>query len=233
MAPRIAIVEDDGDIRYLLEHLLTREGYEVVSAADGPAGVELVRDGAIDLLILDLMLPGYSGTEILKRVRHDGASRPKVILLTARKDEVDRVLGFELGADDYVTKPFSTRELLLRVQAVLRRGSAEAPASSPGEGVLRAGPITLDPSTHSVTVDGKPLSLTLTEFRLLADLVQARGRVRSRENLLSELWGYDVEVLSRTVDTHIRRLREKLGSAAPWLVTVRGVGYRVLDPSKQ
>jgi two-component system phosphate regulon response regulator PhoB len=152
-----------------------------------------------------------------------------VILLTARREEIDRVLAFELGADDYVTKPFSPREIVLRVRAVLRRGSS-VPAPGGGAEVIRVGPLELDPENYVVRVEGTPLTLTVTEFRLLQDLLNARGRVRTRERLLADVWGYDSEVLSRTVDTHVRRLRDKLGGAADWLETVRGVGYRIRQP---
>lgn len=225
MAPNILVVEDDADIRFLLEHLLTKEGYRVEAAGDGPTGLERIQASRPDLVVLDLMLPGQSGFEILRRAREIAApTPPRFLLLTAKKDEVDRVLGFELGADDYVTKPFSTRELVLRIQAILRRGAVEGD-------VLRAGPIELDLENHVAQVEGRSIHLTLTEFRLLADLVRARGRVRSREALLSELWGYDSDVLSRTVDTHVRRLRDKLGPASGWLGTVRGIGYRIQDPA--
>jgi len=229
MAAKILVVEDDADIRYLLEHLLRKEGHAVDAAPDGTAGLERIRAGRPDLVVLDLMLPGFSGFEVMRRVRADTSlPQPRFLLLTAKKDEVDRVLGFELGADDYVTKPFSTRELTLRVQAILRRGPDDAPAADR----LRLGPIELDLDNHVAQVDDRPIHLTLTEFRLLADLMRARGRVRSREALLSELWGYDSDVLSRTVDTHVRRLRDKLGPAADWIGTVRGVGYRIQDPSE-
>jgi two-component system phosphate regulon response regulator PhoB len=153
-----------------------------------------------------------------------------VILLTARREEIDRVLGLELGADDYVTKPFSSRELVLRIRGLLKRGEVRPDPAAP---TVRAGPIEIVPADYRALVDGKPLVLTVTEFRLLEDLVRARGRIRTREILLSEVWGYDSEVLSRTVDTHVRRLRTKLGQAAEWLVTVRGVGYKIQDPAQE
>ena len=232
---RILVVEDDADIATMLEHHLTQERYEVTLAKNGEAAIEALRDTSPDLVLLDLMLPDMSGFEVLKELRRVGpAPESGVIILTARKDEVDRILGFELGADDFVLKPFSPRELLLRIRVVLRRrGRSARPAPSPERtGSLRAGPIEISPDQHQAWADGKPLDLTLTEFRLLTEIVRAGGRVRSRESLLSEVWGYDAEVMSRTVDTHIRRLRGKLGGSAPWLATVRGIGYRIQDPGK-
>jgi two-component system phosphate regulon response regulator PhoB len=228
MAGKILVVDDERDIVEALHHVLTREGFTVVAAYDGREALEAIGRERPDLILLDVMLPERSGVEVLKALRGDGASRAlPVILLTARKDEIDRVLGFELGADDYVTKPFSPREIVLRVKAVLKRGTS----GSGDEGrTLRWGPIEVDLDNHRAAVAGRPLGLTITEFRLLADLVKARGRVRTREALLSEVWGYDAEVMSRTVDTHMRRLRNKLGNASPWLGTVRGIGYRVQDP---
>ncbi|ANM29959.1 ArsR family transcriptional regulator [Acidobacteria bacterium Mor1] len=223
----LLVVEDEQDILTLLEHLLQTEGFDVLTATCGEQAVEILDQTRPDLVLLDLMLPGLSGLEILKRVKAMEGAPPRVILLTARVEEVDRVLGFELGADDYVTKPFSPRELVLRVRSQLKRDQVTSQSPS---GPRRIGPIEIDDDYHSVRVHGQQVELTLTEFKLLADLVRARGRVRTREALLSELWGYDAEVMSRTVDTHIRRLRRKLGPAASWLTTVRGVGYRFLDP---
>lgn len=229
MAETILIVDDEADIVDLLGHVFRREGFRVLSAGDGRAAVDLCRSARPSLVLLDLMLPEMSGLEVLKALRsHEGTGSIPVILLTARKEEVDRLLGFELGADDYVTKPFSPREVVLRARAVLKR---VAPAPAGAASVLRLGPIEVDLENHRVEVEQRTVHLTVTEFRLLVDLVQAKGRVRTRQALLSEVWGYDSEVLSRTVDTHIRRLRDKLGSAASWLSTVRGVGYRLQDPS--
>ena len=229
MAERVLVVEDEADIQNLLAHVFRREGFDVVTAEDGQDALAKVRSERPDLVLLDLMLPRVPGIEVLKKVKSEAETRGlPVILLTARGEEIDRVLGFELGADDYVTKPFSPREVVLRARAVLRRAKLEENSQA---SVLRFGPISLDLDDHRVSVSGVPLDLTITEFRLLADLVKARGRVRSREVLLREVWGYDSEVLSRTVDTHMRRLRSKLGPAAERLGTVRGVGYRVHDPS--
>jgi two-component system phosphate regulon response regulator PhoB len=223
----LLVVEDEPDIGSLLEYLLGREGFTVSVARTGEEALcELERERP-DLVVLDLMLPDVSGLEILQRIRRELSSQQTyVLVLSARKDEADRVRGFELGADDYMIKPFSPRELVLRIRKALGRPEAEA-ARPAG---LAAGPIAIDPDKHEVRVSGEVVPLTLTEFRLLADLVRNAGRVRTRESLMTEVWGYDSQAMSRTVDTHIRRLRSKLGTAAPWLDTVRGVGYRVRRP---
>ncbi len=227
----LLIVEDEADIADLLRRVFSKEGFEVGVARDGRAALESLRGDPPELVVLDWMLPELSGIEVLKELRADPATRMvPVIMLTARNEEIDRILGLELGADDYVTKPFSPRELVLRIRGLLKRGQKRA---DPREGALRMGPIEIQASDHRAVVSGKPLSLTLTEFRLLEDLVRARGRVRTRETLLSEVWGYDADVHSRTVDTHVRRLRSKLREASDWLVTVRGVGYRLQDPEEQ
>ncbi len=231
MLPNILVVDDERDIVELLQHVLAKEGFRVGTAYDGREALDRVRDERPDLILLDVMLPELSGMEILKQLRSREDTRTiPVVLLTARQDEIDRVVGFELGADDYVTKPFSPREIVLRAKAILKRAANSHEAPTEGQ-ILRYGPIEVDLDQHRALVSEQPLVLTITEFRLLADLVKARGRVRSREALLAEVWGYDSEVLSRTVDTHMRRLRNKLGSAASWLGTVRGVGYRVQDPT--
>ena len=230
MAETVLVVEDEPDIAELLQYVLTQEGFRVELAPDGRTALESARRLHPSLVVLDLMLPEVTGMEVLKALKGQPETKAaRVILLTAKKDELDRVLGFELGADDYVTKPFSPRELVLRAKAVLKRGTEPEHLDAAR---IRSGPIEVDLENHVASIQGKTLRLTLTEFRLLADLVRARGRVRSREALLAEVWGYDSEVLSRTVDTHVRRLRHKLGPAASaWLVTVRGVGYRVQEPT--
>ena len=231
MTQSLLVVEDENDIADLLGKVFTKEGFKVGVARDGLIALEMLRSDPPDLVVLDWMLPELSGIEVLKEMRARPESRMiPVIMLTARREEIDRVLGLELGADDYVTKPFSARELVLRIRGLLKRG--EKPVD-PKEGALRLGPIEIHAADHRAVVGGKVLSLTLTEFRLLEDLVRARGRVRTRETLLSQVWGYDSEVLSRTVDTHVRRLRSKLRDAADWLVTVRGVGYRIQDPTHE
>jgi len=229
--PSVLVVEDEIDIAELLRRACAKEGWEVGVAASGTAALEAVRRNAPDLVVLDWMLPELSGIDVLKEMRLRPETRMvPVIMVTARREEIDRVLGLELGADDYVIKPFSTRELILRIRALLKRGERQV---DPNEGALRLGPIEIYAADHRAMVLGKPVVLTLTEFRLLEDLVRARGRVRTRETLLSEVWGYRSDVLSRTVDTHVRRLRAKLEEAADWLVTVRGVGYRIQDPAEE
>jgi two-component system phosphate regulon response regulator PhoB len=225
------VIEDEPDVGEVLEHVLTRERFQVTLVRHGEEAFRACKQELPDLILLDLSLPDMDGLEILKMLkRSDETADIRVIIVTARETEVDRILGLELGADDYVSKPFSTRELVLRVRAVLDRGS---PAPARAE-VTRvgAGPIEVDMERHEASVMGHPIDLTLTEFRLLSELIRAQGRVRSRESLLESVWGYASDVMSRTVDTHVRRLRNKLGTAAPWLGTVRGVGYRIEDPER-
>lgn len=224
MPDRILVVEDEKDLAQVLEYNLRQAGFDPFVAYDGAAGLRMARDVRPSLVLLDLMLPDVNGVEICKRLKADAATASlPVVMLTARAEENDRVTGLEAGADDYVTKPFSVREVMLRVRAVLRRAATRETAARPAEvhGVLE-----LDRGAHRVRVDGSEVELTATEFRLLADLVDAAGRVRTRDALLDRVWGYAPEVVSRTVDTHVRRLREKLGAAGPYVVTVRGVGYR-------
>ena len=227
MASRVLVVEDEPDIRDLLAFHLERGGYQVTRAATGPEALRQLRAAPPDLVILDLMLPEMDGLEVCRRLRAEPATAAlPVIMLTAKGDEVDRVVGLELGADDYVVKPFSPKEMLARVRAVLRR------ARPPLSGVpLAVGGITLDGGTHQATVSGRPLALTPKEFDLLRALLEARGRVLSREFLLDRVWGYARadEIESRTVDVHVRRLRAKLGPEGERILTVKNVGYR-LDP---
>jgi two-component system, OmpR family, phosphate regulon response regulator PhoB len=227
MASRVLIVEDEPDIRDLLAFHLEREGYQVTRATTGGEALRQVRAAPPDLVILDLLLPEMDGLEVCRRLRADaGTAGLPVIMLTAKGDEVDRVVGLEIGADDYIVKPFSPKELLARVRAVLRR--ARGPASS---APLAVGGIVLDGATHHATVAGQPLVLTPKEFDLLRALLEARGRVLSREFLLDRVWGYARagEIESRTVDVHVRRLRAKLGAEGERILTVKNVGYR-LDP---
>ena len=220
---KILVVEDDKDIVRLLKYNLEKEGYRVVAAGDGEAGLAALRKERPELLILDVMVPKLDGFELLKLVRRE--SRAPVLMLTARKEEVDRVLGLELGADDYVVKPFGERELLARVKALLRRaGPAEAAAA-----ILRAGGIELDVERYEVRARGKDVSLTSKEFEFLKILLQAGGRVLTRDQILEKVWGYDrsMEIDTRTVDQHVARLREKLGSDAARVSTVKNVGYRI------
>jgi two-component system phosphate regulon response regulator PhoB len=227
MAPRILVVEDEPDIVEVLRYNLGREDFVVDVATRGDEALEVVRRQPPDLVVLDLMLPGLDGLEVLRTLRRDQATRSlPVLLLTARGEEIDRVVGLELGADDYVTKPFSPREVTLRIRAILRRG--EEPEEAAADRIER-GDVILDLGAHRVLVAGKPVSLTATEFRLLKILMQRRDRVQTREQLLTEAWGYSEEVDSRTVDTHVRRLRRKLGDAADRIETVVGVGYRFRD----
>jgi len=223
---RCLVVEDDALVRrFFAQALADIPDLAVDVAVDGREGLALVRGTRPDLVLLDLMLPDLSGTEVCKAVRADSSlAHVRIIMLTARSEEVDRIVGFELGADDYVTKPFSVRELVLRVGAVLRRGAE--PSVSPE---LRLGPLVLDAERHRVTVDGKEVALTALEFRLLHTLLQRQGRVQTRERLLEDVWGMRGDITTRTVDTHVKRLREKLGEAGKLIETVRGVGYRIVE----
>lgn len=220
---RILVIEDDRDLQGVLEYNLRQAGHEVLSALGGREGLRLARDRRPDLILLDLMLPDVPGTEVCKAVKADGGMRGiPVLMLTARGEEVDRVVGFEIGADDYVVKPFSVRELLLRVQAILRRAGPEPPAAP----VVEFGRLRIDTAAHRAWVDGKEIALTLLEFRLLVTLWERRDRVQSRARLLDDVWGLAADLETRTVDTHVQRLREKLGPVRDYVETVRGVGYR-------
>jgi phosphate regulon transcriptional regulator PhoB len=224
MAQRVLIVEDEPDIRDLLVFHLEGEGYQVTACRSGAEALRVARAGPPDLVLLDLMLPEMDGLEVCRRLRQDPATQGlPIVMLTARGDEVDRVLGLELGADDYVVKPFSPRELVARIRAVLRRARPEA-----GHAPLVVGRIVIDAAAHRVTVDGAAVSLTRKEFDLLRALAEAQGRVLSREHLLDHVWGYSAagEIESRTVDVHVRRLRQKLGAEGQRIGTVTGVGYR-------
>jgi two-component system phosphate regulon response regulator PhoB len=233
-APRVLVVEDEPDIAALVAYQLTREGYRVETAGTGPAALLAVARDVPDLIVLDRMLPGLSGDEVLKRLRREPATAGlPVLMLTAKREQDDRIEGLELGADDYMTKPFSPRELVLRAQAILRRVH-ESGRSADGGRVLRAGPLRVDLGAHHVTLDGEEVSLTPTEFRLLQALLERRGRTQSRRQLLEKAWDVEAEVSerlhTRTVDMHVRRLRGKLGAVGEWLETVRGFGYRLKVP---
>lgn len=222
---KILIVEDERALRDVVAYNLQRAGYETLEAGSASEGLALVRDARPELVVLDLMLPDLSGTEVCRIIRSDPElAKTRVLMLTARGEEGDRILGFEVGADDYVTKPFSVRELTLRVAALLRRGGAEAPSAE-----LRMGPILLDVERHRVTVQGDEVILTALEFRLLHTLMKRQGRVQTRERLLEDVWGMHGDITTRTVDTHVKRLREKLGPASRLVETVRGVGYRIVE----
>jgi two-component system phosphate regulon response regulator PhoB len=224
---RILVVEDEPDIQEVLEYNLKRDGHDVTLTSTAKEGLRLARDRRPDLVLLDLMLPDGSGTDLCKTLRQDTTMRGvRVMMLTAKGEEIDRVLGFELGADDYIVKPFSVRELLLRVQSVLRRGGAE---DSGGGEMLQFGMLRVDRAAHRVWVDGHEVELTALEFKLLLTLHDRRNRVQTRDALLSDVWKIDADVTTRTVDTHVKRLREKLGNAGIYIQTVRGVGYRFAE----
>ena len=222
--PRVLVVDDEPDILNLLEYNLKRSGFQVLLAKDGPEAIEAVKAHRPDLVLLDIMLPDMEGTEVLRSLKsfESTASIP-VIMLTAKGEELDKIVGFELGAEDYITKPFSPRELILRVKAVLKR-AAEKP--EPGDKSVSYKELSIDFSRHRVTVSGNSVELSSTEFNLLSELMQAKGRVLTRDNILDRAWGHDCFVIPRTVDTHVRRLRSKLGVAGNYIETVRGVGYR-------
>jgi two-component system phosphate regulon response regulator PhoB len=225
VALTVLVVEDERDIADLVRYHVEKAGMRVVHAADGGTALRLARAELPDVVVLDLMLPGLDGLEVCRQLRRDAATRRlPIIMLTARGEEVDRVVGLELGADDYVVKPFSPRELIARIRAVLRRSDGPVP-----EPTGRAtGELHVDEARHAVTVGGRPVELTAKEFGLLAALMRADGRVLGREQLLETVWGYGnaAEIESRTVDVHVRRLRAKLGSEAHRIVTVKAVGYR-------
>jgi two-component system phosphate regulon response regulator PhoB len=226
MKPKILVVDDEPDAVELIEFNLKGAGYDVVTAPDGEEALKKARAILPDLIILDVMLPEVDGMEVCKILRRDQrTSGVPIIMLTAKAAEIDRVLGLELGADDYVTKPFSPRELVLRVKRLLRSGkNAEEKADR-----IQWKELVVDVPRHQVAVKGKAIDLTATEFKLLTVLAQRRGRVQSRDQLLQDVWEYDNIIDTRTVDTHMRRLREKLGPAAKYLDTVRGVGYRFVE----
>jgi DNA-binding response OmpR family regulator len=223
---KILIIEDEPDVIDLLTLQLRKSGeFSASTAADGATGVRKAREEAPALIILDLMLPKMPGLEVCKILKSDPVTRDiPIIMLTAKAEEIDRIVGLEFGADDYVTKPFSPREILLRIKAIIRRRAGES-----AEEKLSSGLILVDPSRHHVTVAGKPIRLTSVEFKLLTMLLRRPGRVQTRDRLLNEVWGYESVIDTRTVDTHVRRLREKLGKGADTIETVRGFGYRVRE----
>jgi DNA-binding response OmpR family regulator len=220
---KILIIEDETDVADLLTLNLRKAGFRVSPAVDGASGLQKARDDRPDFIILDLMLPKMSGLEVCRILKSDTAtSQIPILMLTAKAEEVDRIVGLEFGADDYVTKPFSPREIVLRIRAILRRGET-------ADESLKAGPISIDAARHEVRVNGKPVHLTSLEFKLLRTLMQRHGRVQDRDRLLNEVWGYESVIDTRTVDTHVRRLREKLGKAGDAIETVRGFGYRLRE----
>lgn len=229
--PRVLVIEDDPGIAAVVAYQLTRAGYRVETSGNGAEGLEALHREIPDLVVLDRMLPGLSGDELLKLVRRDAGTRAvPVLVLTAKRERADRIRGLEMGADDYLTKPFSPRELVLRVDAILRRARADGLAPVREGRVLRAGELRVNLGSMRVTLENRKLRITPTEFRLLSTLLEKRGRTMSREQLLREAWRADPEaarrVNTRTVDMHVRRLRSKLGSAGAWIETVRGFGYR-------
>jgi len=222
---RILIVEDEPDLQQVIEFNLKAAGYEVLKAGTGAEGLRLARDGKPDLVLLDIMLPDSSGLEVCRQLKAADQTRAiPVIMLTARAEEIDRVVGFEIGADDYVVKPFSVRELTLRISAVMRRASSP----SAEDKTVVFGRLRMDREAHRVWVSGEEIELTALEFKLLATLYDRRDRVQSRTVLLDVVWGIRADVTTRTVDTHVKRLREKLNDARDYIETVRGVGYRFL-----
>src|SRR6187200_456600 len=221
----VLIIEDERDVVDLLALNLRKAGFTTSTASDGAAGLEKARSENPALIILDLMLPKMPGLEVCKVLKNDPATKHiPIIMLTAKAEEIDRIVGLEFGADDYVTKPFSPREIVLRIKAIMRRGTGE-----PREEKMTIGAISVDPARHHVTVAGKAVRLTSVEFKLLAMLMKRRGRVQARDRLLNEVWGYESIIDTRTVDTHVRRLRKKLGHAADAIETVRGFGYRLRE----
>jgi two-component system, OmpR family, phosphate regulon response regulator PhoB len=226
---RVLVIEDEADLREVLHYNLTQAGHRPYTAATGEAGLKLAQEVRPDIVLLDLMLPDLAGTSVAKSLRREPQTQlVPIIMVTAKAEEIDRIVGFELGADDYVVKPFSVRELILRIDAVLRRGR------TPEQRVLEAGELRLDKEAHRVTVSGEEISLTALEFKLLVTLIERRERVQARGTLLSDVWAIDAEIASRTVDTHVKRLRDKLGTAGRFIETVRGVGYRFSEtPSEE
>jgi two-component system phosphate regulon response regulator PhoB len=226
---RILVAEDEPDVLALISSNLQNAGFNVIKAENGLAALNQAKETLPSLIVLDLMMPELSGLEVCKLLKREPqTSQIPIIMLTAKAEEVDRIVGLELGADDYLTKPFSPRELVLRVKSVMRRaGGAAEP-----EDLLTLGDIRVDRSRYEVMVNAKRIPFTATEFKLLTVLMERRGRVQSRDTLLNDVWGYESMIDTRTVDTHIRRLREKLGKAADCIETIRGFGYRVVEPAR-
>jgi two-component system phosphate regulon response regulator PhoB len=218
---RVLVVEDEADLREVLTYNLTQAGHRPFGAATGEAAIRLAHEVRPEVVLLDVMLPDIPGTNVAKVLRREPETQlVPIIMVTARAEEIDRIIGFELGADDYVVKPFSVRELMLRVDAVLRRGR------TPEARVIEVGELRIDREAHRATVGGEEVALTALEFKLLVTLTERRDRVQGRGTLLTDVWATDADVASRTVDTHVKRLRDKLGTAGRFIETVRGVGYR-------
>ena len=222
MTKKVFIVEDEPDLRDTLQYNFENEGFKVKSFPNGESFLENIKNDKPNLVILDLMLPGISGLDVCRDLRmNEVYENVAVVMLTAKSEEIDRIVGFELGADDYVTKPFSVRELILRVKVLLKKRSDDI-----DQNLLEFGPIAMNLDAHDVSVEGKNILLTALEFKLLKHLLKRKGRVQTRDQLLGDVWGYSSEVTTRTVDTHIKRLREKLGKPGELIQTIRGVGYR-------
>jgi len=223
MGHKVFIVEDEPDLRDTLKYNLENEGFIVEAFSNGEDFLSSVDKNKPNLVILDLMLPGVSGLDVCRELRsNDNYDGIGIVMLTAKSEEIDRIVGFELGADDYVTKPFSVRELILRVKVLLKKRTDDGA----NEQILEFGPILMNLDAHEVSIDGKIVNLTALEFKLLKHLLKRKGRVQTRDQLLGDVWGYSSEVTTRTVDTHIKRLREKLGEPGDLIQTIRGVGYR-------
>jgi len=226
MPDTILIVDDEPDVVDLLVFSLQKAGYKTLTARDGNAALQKARDELPTLVVLDLMLPERDGSDVCRQLKGDPKTKDiPVIMLTAKAEEVDRIVGLELGADDYITKPFSPRELALRVKSVLRRATGKPESSE----ILKHNDLIVDLAKHEASIKGKRIDLTATEFKLLVMLLERRGRVQTRDALLTDVWGYEGDVDTRTVDTHVRRLREKLGKVADAIETIRGVGYRFTE----
>ena len=223
MGHKVFIVEDEPDLRDTLKYNLENEGFSVKAYSNGEDFLSSVDKNKPNLVILDLMLPGISGLDVCRELRsNDDYDGIGIVMLTAKSEEIDRIVGFELGADDYVTKPFSVRELILRVKVLMKKRTD----NGANEQILEFGPILMNLDAHEVSIDGKIVNLTALEFKLLKHLLKRKGRVQTRDQLLGDVWGYSSEVTTRTVDTHIKRLREKLGAPGDLIQTIRGVGYR-------
>jgi two-component system phosphate regulon response regulator PhoB len=223
---RILVIEDEADLQKVLEFNLKQAGHEVLSALRARDGLQLARERSPELILLDLMLPDLAGTEVCKLLKREPPTKDiPVVMLTARGEEIDRIVGLELGADDYVVKPFSVRELLLRIDAVLRRAASAPPAQA----AIVFGSLRIDREAHRAWVEEHEVELTALEFKLLVTLYDRKNRVQSRSSLLDDVWGIQADVTTRTVDTHVKRLREKLGAAGDYVETVRGVGYRFAE----
>lgn len=227
MSKKLLVVEDDANIARLVKYNLDKAGFACTVLDNGADVLPRMNAERFDLVILDLMLPEIDGLELCRTIKQDtNLSSTPIIIVTAKGEEIDRVVGFELGADDYVVKPFSPRELVLRVKAVLKRGVAGKAAEGKTGDILRAGNIEIDCARHKTTVNGNSIDLTLTEFKLLLTLLSRKGRVQSRDKLLSDVWDIEADITTRTIDTHVKRLRQKLGDEGEHIQTVRGIGYR-------